>query len=248
MKKINLFKREKKEKPAGKKQEDASIDIAVKGGATRRPSKKQIAYIACGVLLVAVVVGVILFITARKNDGARIAAKLSDHIGASLYTAAGDADVDLNANATCTYLNETGDFAAVCESKKITKVGGVKVPEWAIYCYSDTAGNLSQVSYYDYSLLEDEPVGQKTKRYVLLTDIVKGMHLENALDAIDLDPFCISYFSNGAKQYQYKYCYKDSTTKDLLAYTITVLFDGNGNVITATDSQNKFVVDYLTVQ
>ncbi len=241
----SIFKRFSKEKAVS----DAEvIDIPVNDGKKKIPLKVWL-IIAGVVLVIALIIGIVIFVTARKNDGARYAEKLSEHLGVSLYSAGADAGLDMNAAPVCTYLADAEeDFDAICESQKMTEVGGVTVPQWAIFCFADNNGKLDQINYYDYTLLKKHTTGVKTDGYILLTDIVNGMHREEALEIVGIDPYCISYFSSGTRQYKFKYCYKDDTTKDMMAYTITLLFDVNDNVAAVIDKQYNFVADYMTVQ
>lgn len=223
------------------------IDIPVDEG-KKIPLKVWLC-IACGVAAAALIIFIVVFVTARKNDGARYAEKLSEQLGVSLYSAGTEAGMDMNAQPVCTYLADAEEsFDAVCESQKMTEVGGVTVPQWAIFCFADKDGKLDQINYYDYTLLKKHITGVKTDGYILLTDIVNGMHREKALEIVGIDPYCISYFASGTRQYKFRYCYKDDTTKDMVAYTITLLFDVNDNVAAVIDEQDNFVADYLTVQ
>lgn len=224
------------------------IDIPVVDEKKKIPLKVWLC-IAGAVLAVVLIIVIVVLVTAKKNDGARYAEKLSEHLGVSLYSAGADAGVDMNAQPVCGYLSDVEDsFNAICESKKMTDVGGVTVPEWAIFCFASKEGTLDQISYYDFTLLEKHTTGVKTDGYILLTDIVNGMHRDTALEKVGIDPYYISYFSSGTRQYKFKYCYKDETTKDMMAYTITLLFDVNDNVAAVLDEQDNFVADYLTVQ
>ena len=202
-----------------------------------------------GALVLLVAAGIltgILVLRHRKNDGAQYAALLSEKLGSSLSEAQSHADLSLYTTPACGYLTDVGEYDALRESEKQVSVCGTRIPQWVIYCTADATGRLSAVRYYQYAVLEDSILGEKKSGYVLLTDLVKGTSKAQMLDILGLEPYAITYRMDvNAVEYCFRYCYKDSDSKDMLSYQIRVLVQDD-QVLSVSDERVNVLTNLLS--
>lgn len=214
----------------------------------RRRSLRFWLILAAVLLVAAGILTGVLVLRHRKNDGARYATLLSERLGASLSEAQSHADVSLYTTPACGYLTDVGRYNALMESEKRVSVCGIQIPQWAIFCSADVTGRLSTVRYCNYTVLEDSILGQKKSGYLLLTDLVKGSSKAQMLDVLGLEPYTITYrMDANAAEYCFRYCYKDSDSKDMLCYQIKVQVQDD-QVLSVSDERVNVLTDLLAFE
>lgn len=201
----------------------------------------------CAVMAVGLVGGVIIYVNVRRNDGAKHAEKLSMSIGTSVADAQKNAKVELLSGSEYQLLNQMlQPIGGVYESKKSTKVQGVKLPEWIIRCNVDE-GVLGEVVYYNYELLEKNSYGTERKTYLDPSAIAAGSTVEQAESILGLEPYAVIYHTDRTETREYRYCYEDGETGDLTAYVITTKWSAEGGMTSAADVRVDFLSEILGV-
>lgn len=204
---------------------------------------KRIVIILCAVLLLILILWLIIFIRKRSNDGARFAQKLSLSIGAQITSAQKNADVTLAELSGYASLNQAAALSAdsnICESKKTCTIQGVRLPEWAIFCWTD-GDVLSTVTYYHFKLLEKNLFGTERKAYIDPALVTAGAAVDKVEEQLDLTPYSVQYLPDHTVERVYRYCYHDGDSSDLVAYTITAHWDSNGALTSITDSRMNYM-------
>lgn len=246
----NFFKKKPESAQTPAEAPQAGIDVAVVGDKTPfwKTWKKWLVIGGGAVILIAVII-LIIVLCLRKNDGERYASKLAEKCGSTISAAENHAGLSLYTEARCSYLADIAkseEYTALYESKDTVKISGTHVPEWAIFCETDKSGQLTAVTYCDYTVLKKHIAGERTDGYVHIADISNGMEMKSVLEQLDLEPFSISWLGDNEKRYKFKYCYKDETSGDLNAYVITVLTNGSDRVTAALDTKNNFLANALS--
>lgn len=180
-----------------------------------------------------------------SNKGIRKCEKLSKKIGQSSEKAADYANVEFTKASDYSFLNDLTDYSYICKSDKKTDIYGVRVPSWAIFCTEDMFGNLSDVAYYNFTVLENNINGEKKKSRFDISSIKTGMDKKGVDKLLDMDLYSISV-SDGIKSEKYKYYYKDKKNEDIKAYYLTIIFDDNNKVSSPViEEENIFINDIL---
>ncbi len=202
--------------------------------------------IACIILVLILALILFIWISVRRNDGARYARLLAKNIGAPISTARKDAGIDLKTESDYTTLNQLYiSYQAIAESSKDCKIQGVYLPEWAIFCNTD-ANELTNVTYYNYELLEDSIFGTERKSYLDPTLIPAGTGIKDVEKKLDLDPYRIQYLQDKTQLREYRYCYEDKETGDVVAYAITAKFDNHGSLTEIKDVRRNYIGTLLS--
>ena len=186
-----------------------------------------------------------VFISRLRNDGARYAKKLAGKIGSPLASAQKAADIELkNESAYSTLNNLFASYQAIAESKKSCRIEGVKLPQWAIFCNTN-ADDLSNVTYYNYKVLEKNAFGTERKSYNDPKLVNLGSRVEDAEAKLELEPYRIQYLQGKNELREYRYCYEDKESGDIVAYVITGIWDENGLLTNITDSRKNYIGSLL---
>lgn len=209
----------------------------------RAAAGKYFLIILVALIAVILIVSLVVFISKRKNDGKRFAKNLADCIGSSMQ--------DTQKNAKNVSLLNQSDYAAIDQmlqpfaacvtSRKEAVVQGVHVPEWNIICRTNE-DVLSEVWFYDYTVLESTPYGTKRKAYLDITQIASDSNIASFEDVLGLKPYCIHYNSDFSQTREYRYCFEDAETNNLSAYIITATWDKSETLLQQDDRR----VDFLT--
>ncbi|HAG14125.1 MAG TPA: hypothetical protein DCG49_09725 [Ruminococcus sp.] len=195
------------------------------------------------VLLLALVI--FIMIKLRQNDGARYAQKLSENIGSQVSVAQKNADITLNPESAYPTLNQLfASYQGIAESRKSCRVQGVKLPEWAIFCNTDV-DDLTNVTYYNYELLEKNVFGTERKSYLDPNLVTVGAAADQVEAYLDLEPYRIQYLQGKTALREYRYCYQDAETGDTVAYIITAIWDENGALTSISDSRKNYIATLL---
>lgn len=195
------------------------------------------------VLILAILIA--LFISHRRNDGARYAKKLSESIGMPLTAAQKNADLTLSNESGSKTLNQLyASYQAIAESRRACKIQGVKLPEWAIFCNTE-AEELVNVTYYNYEVLEKNIFGTERKAYIDPNLIQIGTAAEQVENQLGLTPFRVQYLQGQTEIREYRYCYSDDDSGDVVAYVITAVWDETGSLQTISDIRKNYIGSLL---
>ncbi len=215
------------------------------GGKKRTFIGKRIIVLAVAAALLLAILGTMLLIMKRKNDGARYARKLSESIGMPLVNAKKNAGIETDTQSRFATLNQLyASFQAIAESRKTCRIQGVKLPEWAIFC-NTSADELTNVTYYNYEVLEKNVFGTVRKSYQDPHLVSIGSTVEQVEDQLDLVPYRIQYLQGQTQRREYRYCYIDRETDDIVAYVITAIWDESGLLSNIEDSRKNYIGSLL---
>ena len=208
-------------------------------------SKKTLVILA---VIAALILFLILFIwiSKRRNDGARYARLLAQNIGSPINSARKAAGIDLSTESRYITLNQLYiSYQAIAESKKECKIQGVHLPEWAIFCNTE-ANELTNVTYYNYELLEDSIFGTERKSYIDPKLVPENSGITDTEKKLDLSPYRIQYLQNRTQLREYRYCYDDKETGDVVAYAIIATWDEKGNRLSLEDYRRNYIGTLLS--
>ena len=211
----------------------------------RKNGLKRILIILAAVAVLGLALFLFIFISRLRNDGARYAKKLSDRIGTQLSAAQKAADVPLKSESDYpTLKNLFASYQAIAESKKSCRIEGVKLPQWAIFCNTD-ADDLTTVTYYNYKVLEKNIFGTERKSYNDPKLISPGSNVQAAEEKLELEPYRIQYLQGRNELREYRYCYEDKDSGDVVAYVITAIWDENGVLSKIEDTRKNYIGSLL---
>jgi len=197
--------------------------------------------IAAAVFVLILFLIIFIWISKRRNDGARYARLLAQNIGRSVKTAEKKADIDLKDESDYATLKQLYiSYQAIAESKKDCKIQGVHLPEWAIFCNTD-ASELTSVTYYNYELLEDSIFGTERKSYLDPNLIPLGSSISDVEKKLDLEPYRIQYLQGKIQIREYRYCYDDEESGDIVSYAITAKWNENGDLAEIKDIRRNYI-------
>jgi len=198
-------------------------------------------------IAVIIVIAAIIAISAgiSSNKGIRKCEKLAKKIGQSSEKAADYANVEFTKASDYSFLNDLTDYSYICESDKKTDIYGISIPSWAIFCTEDMFGNLSDLSYYNFTVLENNINGEKRKSRFDTSSIKTGMDKKDVDKLLDMDLYSVSV-SDVIKSEKYKYYYKDKKNDEIKAYYLTFIYDDNNKVSSPViEEENIFINDIL---
>ena len=230
--------------------EVAEQDPPKRGRSGKKQGGKKSGFKRILILIVLIaVLGLALFlfiyISRLRNDGARYAKKLAAKIGNPLTSAQKAADVELKNESAYTTLNNLfASYQAIAESKKSCRIEGVKLPQWAIFCNTN-ADELSNVTYYNYKVLEKNAFGTERKSYNDPKLVSPGSSIADTEAKLELEPYRIQYLQGKNELREYRYCYEDKDSGDIVAYVITGIWDEGGQLTSITDSRKNYIGSLL---
>lgn len=212
-----------------------------KAAKKRSLRRKRILIALAAVLLLILILWVTLLILKRRNDGARYARKLSENIGKPVAAAQKAAGVSLAQESAYSTLNKLyASYQGITESSKSCRIQGVKLPEWAIFCNTD-ADELTNVSYYNYEILEKNVFGTERKSYQDPSLIAIGSAVEQVEAQLGLVPYRIQYLEGKQELREYRYCYEDRETDEIVSYVITAVWDESGALTSIDNTRRNYI-------
>lgn len=190
------------------------------------------------------ILAAVIFIQHRRNDGMRYARKLSENIGKQIAAAQKSAGVSLAQQSAYSTLNKLyASYQCITESGKSCRIQGVKLPEWAIFCNTD-ADELTNVTFYNYEILEKNVFGTERNAYIDTNQVAIGSSRELVESQIDLVPYRIQYLQGKTELREYRYCYEDRDTDEIVSYVITAVWDEHG-ALTSIDAKRRNYIGTL---
>ena len=203
--------------------------------------RKRILVVLAVILLLILAAVIFFFVQRRRNDGQRYARKFAEKIGQQLSTAqkaAGISPADRSAYSTLN--NLYASYQGIAESSKSCRIQGIKMPEWAIFLNTDV-DVLTNVTYYNYELLEKNVFGTERKAYIDTQQIITGSNAETVEAVLDLVPYRIQYLQGKTELREYRYCYEDGDTDEIVSYVITAVFDENGALTNISGNKRNYI-------
>lgn len=235
----------------GMKEKEEKTEIVEKAEAAKpalnkkkkKLSIKGILILAVILLIAAGIIALILFLQARRNDGAAHALELSEEIGRDIQTAQKRTRINLSAASEYGVINQLAtDYEYLYESPRSVQVRGVSIPQWVIL--TDVNGSqIEKVVFYDYRQLHSYGNGTKTKHRITTDGIIPGMDSISVEENLGLHPFCTEYTA-GTTINRYKYYYKDKNTSNTVSYTISATFTDN-QLQSIQETENLFILNDL---
>lgn len=199
---------------------------------------KKLLMVGVGVLAVALVLWMIISISKKRNNGAKYAERYSKCIGATMSDAMSNVKLGMYSESQYPQLDQAYQpFTNCAVSKKKTEILGVTLPQWMILCNADDS-QLTDIWFYDYRVLEDNPYGTKRKAYLETAEITDPTDPESQLG---LKPYCTHYLPDHTQVREYRYCFENAETGDMTAYIIAAEFDNQGNMTSISDRKVDFL-------
>ena len=203
--------------------------------------RKRILVIFCILLVLLLAAVIFIFIQHLRNDGQRYAKRFSENINKQLSTAVKNAGISPKDRSAYSTLNNIySSYQGIAESSKHCRVQGIKLPEWAIFLNTD-ADELTNVTYYNYELLEKNIFGTERKAYIDPKQVPDGSNPEAVELALDLEPYRIQYLQGKTELREYRYCYKDGDSGEIVSYVITALWDENGVLTDISQTKRNYI-------
>lgn len=172
------------------------------------------------------------------NKGQNTAKKLAAGIGDPIDKVSGDIDFSLTKQSSFEVLNNLTQFTYVCTADDEINVEGVNIPEWAVYCVTDSEDELVCVKFYDFTKLEDSWKGEEESEPIDLSDVEEGMDYSDVKDYIDLKPYIITYYDDSTV-YEYKYYYED-VEKNQTCHLIKATFNSSEELVDIQTYESDF--------
>lgn len=169
------------------------------------------------VLLVFFIVGLI-----KGNEGKKLADDLRNELGKSISMAEKNTGVVMKLDSQNILLKDIVDYDYICESDSEVKVGGIKVPEWAVFVSVDGNDKISSVTYYNFKSLKKNWKGVKTDA-VDTTAIAYNMTKKEADKIISVSPLAVTYSNDDTATYLYKYYYLDENGNEQV-YRLSITY------------------------
>lgn len=192
--------------------------------------RKRILVILCVLLVLVLAAVIFIFIQRLRNNGQRYAKLYSENINKQISTAQKAAGIAPKDRSSFSTLNNIySSYQGIAESSKTCRVQGIKLPEWAIFLNTD-ADELTNVTYYNYELLEKNIFGTERKAYIDPKQVPDGSAPDAVELVLDLEPYRIQYLQGKTELREYRYCYEDGDTDEVVAYVITAVWDENGKM------------------
>ena len=211
------------------------------GGKKKAAKRKRILAAAAAVLVLILILVIAVLIAKRRNNGERYARKLASGIGQPVASAQKSAGVSLADKSQYATLNNLyASYQGITESRKSCHIEGVKLPQWAIFCNTD-AEELTNVTYYNYALLEDNIFGTERKSYLDTNLVTAGAQTDQVEAQLDLKPYRIQYLGGKQELREYRYCYKDGDSDEIASYVITAIWDESGALKEIKDIRRNYI-------
>ena len=170
-----------------------------------------------------------LVVSIASGKGKKLANKTSEYIGKTVAVAESKLDVKYKDKSAYSGLNKSLEFDYVEESEDSVKVDGMTYPEWAVLIKVDKRQTIKSVKYCDFKLLKKNIKGVSCDKLINLDKFDTGTSYDKVMDAVDIDPYSITY-SSDLVTYRFRYWY-DSDTGDEQQVILDVSFDGDNKFL-----------------
>lgn len=214
------------------------LETSTLGKTEKLRSKFGMKHLKILLAIIAVALVVLLIITfivsIASGKGKKLARNTAEYIGTTVAVAETKMDMHFSDKSAYSGLNRALEFNYVEESEDSVKVDGVTYPEWAVLITTDKKQKIQSVKYCDFKLLKKNIKGVECDKLINLDRFDKGVSFDKVEDAIDIDPYSITY-SLDLVTYRYRYWY-DSDTGDEQQVILDVSFDGDNKFLYYTST------------
>lgn len=213
----------------------------------RQNKQLRMILIIVGAVLVLLII-LIIMLSLASSKGIRKSEKLAKKIGQPMTKAADYAGIEFSHESDFAGLSMITDSQYIFESDKKVKINGVNMPKWAVIAEEDIYGNLAEVKYYDFRVLEDNINGFKKKSRLDYTGIQPGTSEKAADKLMDMDPYVVSFTNENISKI-YKYYCKDKQTENFEAYNVMMSFSSSGKKVNSQpyETENKLIKHILEI-
>ena len=197
---------------------------------------KLIKLIAAGAVLIFVIllaVTLVLHITSGK--GKKTAESFSEYLGTNVGTAEDKLDIHLKDDSSFAIINRSDTFDYIYESEDSVSIDDIKFPEWTVSVLKTSSEKIDEVVYTDYTVLKKDSRGKKLDKRPDLDAYGRNTKINTVLDAIDCEPFRISYAIDFTR-YEYRYCY-ELDNGDIQSVALVISADLEGRYFYSTSEE-----------
>lgn len=223
------------------------IDNTDKSKKPKFNNRKLIATVALAVVVVALIAVLIYFVSGiiSGSEGKKLAESLKDDLGKSIAMAEKNTGRTLETTSEYSVLKNIVDYDYICESKNTVKVGGIQMPEWAVFITIDNNDKISSVVYYNFKLLKSNWKGQKTSANIDTSLITYNMTKKEAEKIVSVSPLAVTYSNDDTTTYLYKYYYADKTDSgNEKAYYLCVIYNMD-DIVRVVDAKESDYVSFI---
>lgn len=233
-------------KPAEKKQvKPSKKQPPKKSGKKDKPASPAIRKrLLLAVLLIIILILGGMFIAAQlgASEGRRTADKIADDaLGRSVEIAETKLGVTLYEQSRFSYLEKVSPYNYIVEDDADVRVCGITLPEWAVFVSTNPGGKISKVTYYDFSVLQNDWRGRKLSGAVDLSAVQFGMNAAEAEKVLGLKPYSVTKTVDDLTIYKYRYYYTDAITGNDKAFSVEIDVDLENRVKSTATTEINFM-------
>lgn len=196
------------------------------------------------VLLIVIIILGGMFIAAQMgaSKGRRTADKIADDaLGRSVEIAETKLGVTLYEQSRFSYLEKVAPYNYIVEDDADVRVCGITLPEWAVFVSTNPGGKISKVTYYDFSVLQNDWRGRKLNSAVDLSAVQFGMNAAEAEKVLGLKPYSVTKTVDDLTIYKYRYYYTDAITGNDKAFSVEIDVDLENRVKSTATTEINFM-------
>ena len=196
------------------------------------------------VLLIIILVLGGMFIAAQlgASEGRRTADKIADDaLGRSIEIAETKLGVTLYEQSRFSYLEKVSPYNYIVEDDADVRVCGITLAEWAVFVSTNPGGKISKVTYYDFSVLQNDWRGRKLNGAVDLSAVQFGMSAGEAEKLLGLKPYSVTKTVDDLTIYKYRYYYTDAITGNDKAFSVEIDVDLENRVKSTATTEINFM-------
>lgn len=233
-------------KPSEKKQvKPAKKQPPKKSGKKEKPANHAVRkrLLLAALLIIILVLGG-MFIAAQlgASEGRRTADKIADDaLGRSVEIAETKLGVTLYEQSRFSYLEKVSQYNYIVEDDADVRVCGITLPEWAVFVSTNPGGKISKVTYYDFSVLQNDWRGRKLNSAVDLSAVQFGMNAAEAEKLLGLKPYSVTKTVDDLTIYKYRYYYTDAITGNDKAFSVEIDVDLENRVKSTATTEINFM-------
>lgn len=230
---------EKKEVKHSKKQPPKK---AKKKDKPANPAIRKKLLLAALLIIILVLGGMFIAAQLGVSKGRRTADKIADDaLGRSVEIAETKLGVTLYEQSRFSYLEKVSPYNYIVEDDADVRVCGITLPEWAVMVSTNPGGKISKVTYYDFSILQNDWRGRKLNSAVDLSAVQFGMNAGEAEKLLGLKPYSVTKTVDDLTIYKYRYYYTDAITGNDKAFSIEIDVDLENRVKSTATTEINFM-------
>lgn len=231
--------REKNQVKSAKKQ---SPKKGKKKAPPANPALRKKLVLAALLIIILVLGGMFIAAQLGASKGRRTADKIADDaLGRSIEIAQTKLGVTLYEQSRFSYLEKVSAYNYIIESDADVRVCGITLPEWSVFVSTDPSSKINKVTYYDFSVLQNDWRGRKLNAAVDLSAVQFGMSAGEAEKLLGLKPYSVTKTVDDLTIYKYRYYYTDAITGNDKAFSIEIDVDLENRVKSTATTEINFM-------